>query len=32
MNDRGNALLLWAQYVNTSTGTQVQARRYSSGR
>lgn len=32
MNDRGNALFLWTQFVSTSTGTQVQARRYSSGR
>lgn len=32
MNDRGNALFLWTQLVSTSTGTQIQARRYSSGR
>lgn len=32
LNDRGNALFLWTQLVSTSTGTQIQARRYSSGR
>ncbi len=32
LNDRGNALLLWTQLVSTSVGTQIQARRYSSGR
>jgi Divergent InlB B-repeat domain len=32
LNDRGNGLFLWTQFVNTSTGTQVQARRFSSGR
>jgi hypothetical protein len=32
MNDSGNALFLWTQLVSTSIGTQVQARRFSSGR
>jgi hypothetical protein len=32
MNDRGHALFLWTQWVDTATGTHVQARRYSSGR
>lgn len=32
LNDRGNGLFLWTQYVSASTGTQVQARRYGSGR
>lgn len=32
MNDRGDALFLWTQLVSTSTGTQVQARRYNAGR
>jgi Divergent InlB B-repeat domain len=32
MNDRGSALFAWTQLVSTSTGTQVQARRYISGR
>lgn len=32
LNDRGDGHFTWTQFVNTSTGTQVQARRYSSGR
>lgn len=32
LNEPGNALFLWTQLVNTSTGTQIQSRPYSSGR
>ncbi len=32
LNDRGDGLFLWTQLVNATTGTQVQARRYASGR
>lgn len=32
MNDRGNALYLWTQYLDTPTGTQIRARQYTSGR